>query len=312
MFNGELVERQVAVVGLDDPVAPPPHVAFAIALIAAGVGVPRPIQPAVRHPLTIARGIEQPVHDLFIGVPGHVGQECFHLGYGRRQSRQIEGDSTDERGLVGFGRGVQSLLLQSGQNEVINRRATPVRRLDRRQCGALWRDEGPVLLPGRPLFDPPFKNIDLLGRQLAGELGGWHAFDIVGAGDPLKQLAVRQVGRDNRAAAVMVGPGTRFGVQAQFRLALLLVGAVALKAVIGQDGPHIAVEFHQSRLGSARDSAHQDQQTIHSDSAAHHGTVSQGGLTLRIENPRCRRSGHSRRLRTSLQGHHNASMHVDQ
>ena len=55
LLDRELVERHVAVEGVDHPVAPPPHVALAVGLVAVGVGIAGRVEPAGRHPLAVAR-----------------------------------------------------------------------------------------------------------------------------------------------------------------------------------------------------------------------------------------------------------------
>ena len=54
LLDGELIERYVVVVGVDHPVAPPPHRPFAVCLIPVGIGVARGIQPFDRHPFTVS------------------------------------------------------------------------------------------------------------------------------------------------------------------------------------------------------------------------------------------------------------------
>ncbi len=68
LLDGEPVEGHVAVEGIDHPIAPAPHVALAIALVAIAVGVARGFEPRVGHALAVARRGQQPIHDLFIGV----------------------------------------------------------------------------------------------------------------------------------------------------------------------------------------------------------------------------------------------------
>ena len=61
----ELVPRHVAVEGLHHPVAPRPHRAFAVALIAVGVRVAGRLHPVPCHPLAIGPRGQQPIH-LFL------------------------------------------------------------------------------------------------------------------------------------------------------------------------------------------------------------------------------------------------------
>ena len=55
LLDGELIEGHVAIERVDHPIAPAPHAALAIALIAVGVGVARGVQPPGGHSLAIAR-----------------------------------------------------------------------------------------------------------------------------------------------------------------------------------------------------------------------------------------------------------------
>ncbi len=68
LLDREPVERQVAVVRVDHPVAPALHDARAVGLIAVGVGVPRGVEPAGRHPLAEARRAQQAVDHFLVGV----------------------------------------------------------------------------------------------------------------------------------------------------------------------------------------------------------------------------------------------------
>ena len=64
----ELVEGEVLVERLDDPVAVRPHGAVAIHLVAVRVGEAREVQPVGGHPLAVARRGEETVDELFVRV----------------------------------------------------------------------------------------------------------------------------------------------------------------------------------------------------------------------------------------------------
>ena len=66
--DGELVEGQVAIEGVDHPVAPRPHGALAIALVSVGIGVAGGFHPFPRHPLAVARGSQQTIHLPLVGL----------------------------------------------------------------------------------------------------------------------------------------------------------------------------------------------------------------------------------------------------
>ena len=72
LFDGEAVERQIPVKGVDHPVAPPPHHAGRIGLIPVRVGVPRCTQPAGCEPFAQPRRGEQAIDDFLVSVPARV------------------------------------------------------------------------------------------------------------------------------------------------------------------------------------------------------------------------------------------------
>ncbi len=79
LLDGEPVVGQIAVEGVDDPVAPAPHVARAVGLVAVGVAVARRFHPAKGHALAVARRGEQAVDDLAVGGGRGVAQEGVYL-----------------------------------------------------------------------------------------------------------------------------------------------------------------------------------------------------------------------------------------
>ena len=118
---GKLVERQVVVEGGDHPVAVRPRRTKAIHLIAVRVGIPRQIEPLGRHPLTVARRLEQPVDHPFIRLRRRVLHERFDFTRRRRQSGEIECDATNQPLLGCFRRErLQSAFLQRVQDESVD------------------------------------------------------------------------------------------------------------------------------------------------------------------------------------------------
>ncbi len=55
LLDREPIERHVAIERVDNPVAPAPHVAITVRLVAVGVGVTRGFHPAVGHAFGVAR-----------------------------------------------------------------------------------------------------------------------------------------------------------------------------------------------------------------------------------------------------------------
>ena len=97
LLDGKLVERLIAVVGADDPVAPRPHEARAVALEAVAVRVAREVEPLLRHFLAVARRREQPVHHPIVGLGSGVGEKRGHFLRRRREPREVERHAADKR-----------------------------------------------------------------------------------------------------------------------------------------------------------------------------------------------------------------------
>ena len=115
------VERQVAIEGVDHPVAPAGHVAAAVDVVAVGVGEPGGVEPVEGQPLAeVGRG-QQAIDERLVGVGRRVGQERVDLGRGRGQAGQVERQAADQGGAVGLGGGPQALGLEPGEDEVVDR-----------------------------------------------------------------------------------------------------------------------------------------------------------------------------------------------
>ena len=130
LLDDELVVGQVAVEGVDDPVAVEPDETRLVLLVAVGVGVARRIEPMTRPPFAVVRAREQRIHQTWIGVGTLVGQERVDLLRCGRQAEKIQIEPTDQRGLVGFDGGFESFLLQAGEDETVHFVAGPFRAFD--------------------------------------------------------------------------------------------------------------------------------------------------------------------------------------
>ena len=90
LLDGEAVVGQVAIEGVDHPIAPGPHLLFRIDLVAVRIGVAGGIEPVDGHALAVARRGEQAVDHLLVGVGGAVGEERIEFGERGRQAGQVE------------------------------------------------------------------------------------------------------------------------------------------------------------------------------------------------------------------------------
>ena len=104
LLDRELVERQIAIQRLDDPIAILPDRATAVDRVAVGIGVTGQVEPMPPPTFAIMRGGEQSVDHPPIGVVAGVGQKPVDFLDRRRQSHQVETQAANERRLVGFRR----------------------------------------------------------------------------------------------------------------------------------------------------------------------------------------------------------------
>ena len=194
LLNGELIEGHVRIVGVYHPVAPMPHVAAAVALVAVAVGIPREIKPLERHRFTVARRGQQAVDLLFVGVRRRVGEECVSFRGRGWQTGQIERRPAQQRQFIRFRRWLKPLFFQASQYEEIDAIARPPGVLHCRQLRTPGGLKGPMPLIFGALIDPTSEQLDLVGAQL---LTGWHAFVIVLRRHAFDQFAFKRFSRNN-------------------------------------------------------------------------------------------------------------------
>src|SRR5262245_13173593 len=119
LFDRELIEGHVFVERVDHPVAIRPDRASAVFLEAVGVGLWRGVAPPSPPPLAVMRAVEQAIDQFAVSVRPAVARELIDLFDRRRQSRQIETQTADQRDLVRLGRRPKSLFFKLGENEVV-------------------------------------------------------------------------------------------------------------------------------------------------------------------------------------------------
>ena len=254
LFDGELIEGQVAIVSVDDPVSVGPHRALIVQVQAVSVAVARLVEPVVRHVLAVMRRGEQARDDLVVSVGRLIGDEGIDFRGRRRETGEVEGDAPEECFAVGLRGAGEPFLLQALVDEGVDRIGDW--RLAIANCWhcRLHRHfEGPVLLIRSPLLDPFADGGLLLGGQRLVRLRGRHHVILVVADDPLPGLALRQITRLDRHVAVLVWLERAFDdVEPELGLALFGVDPVTGEALVGKNWPDVAVELELLRVGGHR------------------------------------------------------------
>ena len=250
LFDGELVERLVLVVGADDPVAPGPHRARRVALEAVAVRVAGEVEPLHRHLLAeVGRG-EEPVQRAGPRVRRVVREEGLLVVLGRGQARQVEGGPAQQGRPVGLGVGSEAFLRQRAPEPAVDGVAPGG---DRRDGGFARFLESPVALVFGALGDPAADRVHLGGRQHLMEFRRRHVVVRVRRQQPLHHRTLLRLAGDDGGIAGLAALARRLeGVEAQLALVLALVGAVAGEAGVGEDRPDVPVELDAFGGGGER------------------------------------------------------------
>src|SRR5262249_45924115 len=112
LLDGELIVWHVAIEGINYPITPAPHESLTVHLVTVAVGVSCRLQPRKRHTFTVARRIEQSIHNLLIGVRRRILEKRIDVNRRWWQPRQVQRDAPNQRRPVGLWRGRQSLSLE--------------------------------------------------------------------------------------------------------------------------------------------------------------------------------------------------------
>ena len=121
LLDRKLIERHVGLVSFNDPVAPAPHCARSVVLIAIRIGIAGRFHPLPGHSFGVSIAVEQSVDQLLVGIRRLVREKRVHLLHRRRQSGEIERDPSNQGFLLRQGRRLKIAVLQSRENEMIHR-----------------------------------------------------------------------------------------------------------------------------------------------------------------------------------------------
>ena len=244
LLDGELVEGQVAVEGLHDPVAVGPDVADVVEVEAVGVAVAYRIQPEASEMFAEAGGGQQARDGAVVGIGRLVREKRVELWQRGRQPRQIQRQAPQQRRACGGGGEGEAARRELGTDETIHRvgiRPGGGRRHRRTRHGLV----GPVALVNRALFDPALDEFALFpGQRLLVRVGRRHRLVGIRARDALPQFRIRQVTRHDGAEAVAVRPRAFRRVEPPVGLAVFFILPVARETVVRKDRPDVFVERH--------------------------------------------------------------------
>ena len=234
LLDREPVEGLVVVEASDHVVAVRPHVPRGVAVVADRIGEPHDVEPADRHPLTVVRVGKHPLHEPAIGVGSRIAHEGIDLLRRRRQAGEVEGEPADERAPVGLGGGPEAERRQPLADHVVDR-------MGPRRHGRFYRGlVGPVLLVRGAFVDPASEQRLLRRSERLVRLRRRHHEFGSGGPDPLDERAAgRLAGHDGAGRH-----GRLAVVKPQVGLPMTGVGSMAVKTVVRQERPDVAVEGH--------------------------------------------------------------------
>ena len=142
--DGELVEAQVAVERINDPIAVFPNLPRRVNAVAVRVGVTRGVEPPTAPALPVIRRRQQPVHPSLVGVGTRVAQKLVQFRRCRRQTEQVQTQPPNQRDAVRFRRWRDAVLLQPSENKRVDGIPDPCLALDRWWRRTFRRDKRPM------------------------------------------------------------------------------------------------------------------------------------------------------------------------
>ena len=103
-----------------------------------------------------------------------------------------------------------------------------------------------MLLPFGAFGHPLAQRLDLGGGEFQAGIDGRHALGLVLRSDSPDHLAGGGIPFDDGAPPTQVRLGSRFTIEAQRNFFGGGVGCMAVVALVGKDGPDVAVEFDRA------------------------------------------------------------------
>jgi len=169
LLDREAIEGLVGVDRTDHVIAKGPDLARLVLGVTGRIRITGRIEPGPGPMLAITGLGHLFVDQAIVRVRPGVRHKAFDFLQSRRQPRRVEGHAANERRSVGRRGRLKPFLLQSRQDEVVDRVPRPIAVANLRQRRPHRSDTGPVLSIDGPLFDPAAERLDVDRREpLAG------------------------------------------------------------------------------------------------------------------------------------------------
>ena len=241
VLDHEAVVGKVLVEGVDDVFTIGGDFHEVVTVVADGVGEADEVQPVDGHTFTEALVLEQAVDETLVGLGRRVVEKELGLFRIGGHPDQVEEQPAQKGNLVRLG----------GKGELFAGKGILEESVDGMSGGPLGGQvvpgngaEGPVFLVFASLGNPGLDDLPLFGSENLARLGRGHDFLLVGAVDAQEQLAFSGLAGHESGVAPEVPVGPFLNIQPELGLPGALVGAVAMKAVLGKEGPDVAGEVH--------------------------------------------------------------------
>ena len=230
-----------------------------IGVVPGRVGIADDVEPVPAPSLSIVGRREEALDQILERLRGIVGKEVLDLFGGRRQADQVVRGPSDEGPLGCLLDGLETLFLETREDEAVDRVPGPVLPVHRGERGIANRRERPrrpglgeierrrrgrrraASRVGSPHLDPERELLDLLRRESVFLLRRHEKILILPA-EGTDQEAFRGLSRHQNGAGVSAAPHPLPGVEVEFGLDLLRFDAVAGVALLDQDRTDVLLE----------------------------------------------------------------------
>ena len=201
-----------------------------------------------RHPLAVARVVEQLLHEFFICTGRPIFDERLNFPRQRRHAEQVVVQPTRQRHSIRLLRGLQPRRLDPAQHETVDVIDHERLILCLGRGHSLHRFVRPVQVVLRSLGDPLLQQRLLPFVQLLAGVRRRHQVVLVVREDAGHKFAVRRFARHDGGVIAKIGQRPLACVETKIGLALLGVRPVTGETVVAQQRPDIPGEINSPRL----------------------------------------------------------------